>query len=150
MILCIDPGTTCAGWAGFSKEDKALLRCGLVRGSDWIETAKNLPAFSECDTLIIEDPRIYPASKARANDIMKLAKSVGAFVASVDAAYTKLVTPATWKKSIPKLIHQKRIMRALTDSELAILNGCQCPKSLLHNTVDAVGIGLWYVRRYRA
>ena len=150
MIVCIDPGTTCVGFAVFSKEDSALLRCGLVRGDDWIDTASKVPAFPNCDILVIEDPRIYPVSKARPNDLMKLAKAVGAIVATVDAKYAKLVTPGTWKKSIPKMIHQKRIRRALTSTEKALLDATACPKSLLHNTIDAVGIGLWYTRRYRA
>ena len=147
MIVCIDPGTTCIGIAVFSESQNALVSCDLVRGEDWIDTFNRLPDFENLETLVIEDPRIYPVSKARANDLMKLAKSVGAIVAKVDAKFTKLVTPATWKGSVPKRIHQKRILRALTAEEKTILNKCPCPKSLLHNTIDAVGIGLWYLRR---
>ena len=147
MIVCIDPGTTCIGIAVFDESQNELVSCDLIRGKDWIDTASKIPNFGKLETLVIEDPRIYPISKARPNDLMKLAKAVGAIVAKVDAKFTKLVTPSTWKGSVPKRIHQKRILRAMTDEEKNILNKCPCPKSLLHNTIDAVGIGLWYVRR---
>ena len=147
MILCVDPGTTCAGFAIFSKSDSSLIRCGVFRGDDWIDTANKIPEFEGIEKLIIEDPRIYPVTNVNPNDLMKLAKAVGAIVAKIDAKHTKLVTPSKWKKSVPKKIHQKRIWRTLEEKEKEILDGCLCPKSLHHNVVDAVGIGLWELKR---
>ena len=144
MIVAVDPGTTCTGVAVFQNE--ILISCYLPRGKTWIDTFRALPTLRP-DVLVVEDPRIYPVSKARPNDILKLARSVGAVVAKIDAPETRLVTPATWKKSVPKRIHQKRILKALNEQEKAVLDNCDCPKSLLHNTVDAVGIGLWFLKR---
>ena len=144
MIVAIDPGTTCIGVAVFHNDN--LTACYLPRGRDWIETFRNVPKLGP-EVLVVEDPRIYPVSKARHNDILKLARSVGAVVAKIDAPKTRLVTPATWKKSVPKHIHQRRILRALSERETAVLNDCKCPRSLRHNVVDAVGIGLWFLER---
>ncbi len=157
MIVSIDPGTKCAGYAVFAESDTeskpVMIRCGVFRGDDWIDTANHTPEFSELDKenlkLIIEDPRIYPVTNVRPNDLMKLANSVGAIVAKVNAKFTKLVTPSRWKKSIPKTIHQKRILRCLSPEEKQILDNCLCPKSLQHNVVDAIGIGLWHVGRMK-
>ncbi len=157
MIVSIDPGTKCSGFAVFAESDTeekpVLIRCGVFRGDDWIDTANHVPEFS-CENpddlkLIIEDPRIYPVTNVRPNDLMKLSAAVGAIVAKVSAKFTKLVTPSQWKKSVPKTIHQKRIWRTLNESEKEILDSCLCPKSLHHNVVDAVGIGLWHVGRMK-
>ena len=129
MIVSIDPGTKCSGFAVFAESDTeekpVLIRCGVFRGDDWIDTANHVPEFS-CENpddlkLIIEDPRIYPVTNVRPNDLMKLSAAVGAIVAKV----------------------------SVNESEKEILDSCLCPKSLHHNVVDAVGIGLWHVGRMK-
>lgn len=148
-MVCIDPGTQCAGYATFSEEDKAMISCGVFRGNDWMDTAARVPDFGKVDKLVIEDPRVYPITNVDPNNLMILAKAVGAIVANVKAIHTKLVTPSRWKKSVPKKIHQKRILRGMTPEETQILENCLCPKSLKHNVIDAVGIGLWELRRIK-
>jgi len=149
LIVCIDPGTQCAGFATFSESDKGMLSCGVFRGKDWMDTAGRVPDFGQVAKLVIEDPRVYPITNVDPNNLMTLAKAVGAIVANVKALHTKLVTPSRWKKSVPKKIHQKRILRAMSQSETQLLENCLCPKSLQHNVVDAIGIGLWELRRMK-
>jgi len=57
--------------------------------------------------------------------------------------------PREWKGQVPKRIHQPRIIKALTDEERAEMDKDLAPytKSLRHNALDAVGIGLKYLRR---
>jgi len=62
--------------------------------------------------IIIEGQRIYPGSKARPNDMIKLSKIAGA-AAGVFAMYlpdTKILIPEPreWKGSVPKAVHQAR------------------------------------------
>jgi hypothetical protein len=56
------------------------------------------------------------------------------------------ITPEAWKGQVPKAVHQRtRILPRLSESDVAKLH-MACPKkSEMHNLVDAVGLGLWYL-----
>ncbi len=55
------------------------------------------------------------------------------------------VTPFAWKGNTPKGIQASRILSALTKAEHEAVSWPK--KSLAHNVVDAIGIGLWRAGR---
>lgn len=105
------------------------------------------------DPVIVgEKPQIYTAQKSKAdpNDLITLAVKLGCYfgIASMVGARTCEVSPATWKRQLPKHVAGKRIMQALTDPEReAVRNLHALSATMLHNAVDAIGIGLHYVGR---
>ena len=48
---------------------------------------------------------------------------------------------------MPKDIHNRRVLKALSESELAVLPKRPRAKTPDNNMVDAVGIGLWRLGR---
>lgn len=74
-------------------------------------------------------------------DLLELTGVVGAVVSEVPFIVGRGVLPRTWKKQQPKEVHHPRILSSLDASERKnIVSG---PKYLLHNTYDAIGIGLF-------
>lgn len=143
MLLAIDPGEH-TGWALFNS-DKQLVDCGLG-------DARKSPKFGPLVSVTIEQPVIYPRMKARPNDIVTLALGAGEWAGIFrPLAPVEYVEPSKWKGSVPKAKHQPRIWAKLTETEFAIVERAfvagKVPKSLKNNVVDAVGIGLWKVKR---
>jgi hypothetical protein len=145
-MISVDPGAH-PGYAVFDR--KVLIHAG----TEWVEAWRPY-----CDELIIEHPTIYPHSKARPNDIVTLAITAGRMAQRVGAEKEIWVLPRQWKGSIPKTrnisdyLCYKRVLAVLTDSEnltLAWALGI-IPKAREFDVVDAVGIGLWGLRRFRA
>jgi hypothetical protein len=94
---------------------------------------------------LIEEPTIYPHSKARPADVMALQLKVGELKGRFEAVGCKvdLVQPRTWKHSVPKPIHHARISKALTDAERRLAEGAR------GDTWDAIGLGLWKLGRMK-
>ena len=61
----------------------------------------------------------------------------------------RFVSPAAWKGQVPKKIHHPRILRSLSEVEREIVLDVLdlLPASTRHNVLDAVGIGLWALKR---
>ena len=146
MLLSVDPGTRSLAWASWHDR---LSACGLARtkkqglGAQAHDLVTQLPAGDL--EVVVELPRIYPYDKKRQpNDLIDLA-----FVAGMCGLLGDSVTavvPTTWKGQTPKPIHHRRIMEQLTMEELLVVKACiaNIPKSLRHNVIDAIGIGLYY------
>jgi len=142
--LSIDPGTKEMGWALW--EDNELSMCGLARGKNWLETVQALPKFT-LQKLTIEDQQIYRRSPINAHSLLAVARVVGAVIAYYDFVPSVIVAPAKWKGQLPKDVCNRRTLAKLTQNELNQIEAAPCPKSLKHNLLDAVGIGLWATRR---
>jgi hypothetical protein len=145
MLLCIDPGAH-TGWALFSAYGPdwhfdTLSRCGLTTPAKWDKLA-SIGAL--CDVLI-EEPTIYPHSKARPADVMALQLKVGELKGRFEAVGRKveLVQPRTWKRSVPKRVHHARAARVLTWPEQQLVSGQR------HDVWDAVCMGLWKLGRMK-
>lgn len=135
MILGIDPGVD-TGWA-IVDEKAALQSCGL----GYIPDDLAQRAFS---LVIIEKPQIYPNTGVKqANDLIGLATMVGRYSERFRQNPISLVLPHTWKGSVPKEIHNRRVLSKLDKVELYLLNAVKCPKSKQHNVIDAVGLAKW-------
>lgn len=152
-LLAVDPGTTALGWAWFT--DGRLYQCSLLRAKNTQEMTQVikhtfLPSTQE---LVIERPQLYVFGRAKA-DPNKVAQVT--FIAGVTAGRTShgklfLPYPGEWKGQVPKSIHNERVLEVLEARERAIYDkeSKAWPASLRHNILDAIGLGLWHLRRIR-
>jgi hypothetical protein len=95
--------------------------------------------------VLIEEPTLYRHSKARPADVMALQLKVGELKGRFEAVgcRVELVQPRTWKRQVPKDIHNARTLKALTDAERRLVEGQR------HDVIDAVGLGLWKLGRMK-
>lgn len=145
-VIAIDPGND-TGWACFVSG--VLLTCGTDRYPIFFHD----PTFSRGARVIIEKPQGRERhSKGSQNQIIDLAIKAG----ELSGFYKKqpwvklvtLVTPVEWKGSVPKEIHNRRVLAKLTEQELALLPVRPRARNPYdHNTVDAIGLGLWLLKR---
>ena len=161
--LALDPGLRGCGVAVFSDEG-VLVECEYVRSGSKADDLEGAMAMAEAvedaftlpyKHLAVEWPQVYAGSKQKgdANDLINLA----AVVASVCTRYgTSIITrykPRDWKGQVPKEVIQARILGApgvvgrLSAEEVAVFKDCDCPKSLRHNVLDSIGIGLHFLDR---
>jgi hypothetical protein len=143
MLLAYDPGRDC-GWAVF--DEQGVYVRGGVRG---------VPDATGVRQAIIERPQVYRASRSKGdpNDLITLAIGVGRMQERLESkgVTVELVLPATWKGQIPKEVHHRRILEVLTATERTRLSASLSgiAPSIRHNLLDAVGLGLWFLRRGR-
>jgi hypothetical protein len=154
FILAIDPGEN-TGWALFdwpaTQRPACLVACGIGH-----------PPFGVAKKVFIEMPQFYPRGHKRPNDLIKLAFTAGRLVGASGVAemgYGYEATyflPHEWKGNIPKETCNNRARMRLQPDELAVLAACENVilayggggKSVLHNVLDAIGIGLFAVGRF--
>jgi hypothetical protein len=135
-LFAIDPGA-CSGWALFHRLGTVwYLAAAGIATPDTLRSPLKDP-----DLVIIEDPEIYPNSKARPSNILTLAKVVGRYQERFRTSAQRLVHPHAWKGSIDGDIFCKRIEASLTDKDRAAME--KCPASKVNNILDAIGLGRW-------
>ncbi len=160
-LLSLDPGIRGCGAALF--EDGRLVACDYVKNPvkkgddfeailamarqvhDWVLVNHGNGPFD----LVAEWPRIYTVSKSKGdnNDLLPLV-GVGCAVATFATSATR-VFPHEWKHQLSKEVCHQRIRNRLTLPEMIVLEDALArAKSLAHNTLDAVGIGLHHVGRF--
>lgn len=146
-IVSIDPGKR-SGWAVFF--DGELLFADAWAEADMLDGALPMVGIAPA-VAVIECPVIYPLGKGKGdpNDLITLAVLVGDLRgfyrrAGLDVA---LVKPRTWKGTVPKRIHNERVLGALTPEERALLPRRPRARDFDHNMLDAVGLGLWQLAR---
>lgn len=158
-LMTLDPGLRGCGIAYFH-DDGTLLHAkylknpvkkgggpeawlGFLTASedyrDWNETV---------DHFVSEFPQVYRAgaSKGDPDDLLQLAGIVGVFSANIAAREYLAIRPREWKGNVPKDVHHARLTKALDDHERLIVEE-SAPPSLRHNVLDAVGIGLWWLKK---
>jgi hypothetical protein len=157
-IVSIDPGVRGCGVAMFDEAGLCWARYLSNRaktGDDYF--AANFMASEvfyavvdeEPKFAIIECPMVYRGAqqKGAQSDIIAVAGvsyATAARLAPVGVSCQR-VFPYQWKGQVPKEIMLKRIESTLKAQELARIE--KTPKSLRHNVIDAVGIGLHYFGR---
>lgn len=94
---------------------------------------------------IIEFPKVH-RDTPNAESIVKLAAACGAYTALLQAAdfYVEWVEPRAWKGTVPKDIMYKRILAKVPKDQYANIERVHD-----HNVIDAVGIGLWKIKKDR-
>lgn len=151
MILAIDPGVHACGAALF-RPDGRLHAAEYVRIATVGRAAGEVRGFvmranlGHSDVpLLIEKPRIYPGPDQRKgdlNDLIDLAEVVGALRATFHTE--KVFYPSDWKGQVPKAVMTARIEDTLTPEERSRIVRVGAKD---HNTLDAVGIGLFHFGR---
>ena len=149
-ILAIDPGTRTTGYAIF--DNSLLAACGCWTADGLYEMLAEIMLASVRMTLpheilpelktVVERPQVYGQRKWKGdpNDLIGVALVAGAAAVLFPAA--NFVLPHAWKQSAPKDVIQKRVREALSAAELKLV-----AEAKKHDIWDAVGLGLWYIRR---
>lgn len=156
-ILAVDPGTAATGiclladghpqWIrvirvkGARAEDRLPEMCCVV--SDTVATQCR---YGDVDTVVVEDQMIRPSDK-RPNNILDLAKVIGAVYAGVPRPLkVKLYSPipVEWKGSTNADVFTARI-KGLCPAAADQMH--DVPESLKHNGYDALGLALWAIRK---
>lgn len=173
LLLAVDPGIRGCGVALF--KDSALIACAYAKnpvksGSDfdavislakevygwWNERLFDFYRGGELDLrLVLEWPRVYTASKSKGdnNDLMPLV-AVDAAVVALFGVPARRVYPRDWKSTLSKEQTQARVESRLrpmgggSGEWSAYCEGTDAARSLAHNVVDAVGIGLHALGRF--
>lgn len=158
-VISIDPGLRHCGAAFYV--DGQLAKAHLVKNeekhargpmthlrmaeavSKWLRLVGARTGYY---TLVVEYPRIYPGStqqKGDLNDIVELGGVVSALVAwlAVEPENFRALYPSEWKGQTPKDVMNERVLKRLSGEEKTTLMSSD------HNTLDAVGIGLFHLGR---
>lgn len=162
VLLALDPGIRGAGVAIFV--DGQLTRCAYVKnemkkGSGPAECVTMADAVDEwisgkeIDEVIVEWPRVYQRGGGRTkgdpNDLLALVGVDCALVAFLMPNDVSHVEPSQWKGQMTKEVVEVRVRSRLAPSEMIALDeGAREAKSMAHNMVDAVGIGLHHLGRF--
>jgi hypothetical protein len=138
-LLAIDPGAR-TGWAFYLDVGGWFLQaCGVAQPDE------DFCPFAQVKDVVIENPQIYPQSRARPNDILTLARIVGRYEERFRAARVRLVKPREWKGSINGDVFCARIEASLPERDRPALSAYR--GGYRHNCVDAVGLGAWALRQ---
>jgi len=151
VIVAIDPGVKVLGWAAFL-DSGALVDCGISRtkardlSAALAEHVENMREFSPA-VVALESMRYTPGRRTTPQDLIDV-QTIGVGVASA-LGPVRLYPPSAWKGSIPKDVHHARTRAALEPEERERLGAilAQCPKINRKEILDAVGIGLYHLKR---
>lgn len=165
MLVALDPGKRVGGFALFD-DHNALVFTDVVSVHKSVKDTESARFFAfavsrlvtkfeeTCspEHLVAEWPENYGASsgaaKAKAGDLLFLAATVGA-VSGLLQLETTHVAPKTWKGQLPKEVCQQRIEKRLSSDELKVWHDLHVRRGASwHHAADAVGIGLWYLKRF--
>ena len=153
-LVAVDPGKN-TGLAFFI--DGMLARIGCISPKNF---AYNLELFTggvhQCAmTYVVEIPEIYRSrhSKGDPNHLIPLAKQCGMVqgLAETNGALYHEYKPKAWKGQLPKHVMRNRIkaLRILTPHEEHVLQTTPFSKEEEHNAWDALGLGLWHLKRLK-
>ncbi len=153
-ILAVDPGTAATGVCLLTDGHPTWIRVVRVKGATADDRLPEMCRLvgqlvlnsynSGVDTLVVEDQMIRPTDK-RPNDILQLAKVIGAVLANQyhgSRLYTPL--PVQWKGSADSDAFVRRI-KALFPAAGEQMH--DVPEHLKHNGYDALGLAVWAIRK---
>lgn len=142
MILAVDPGKHAQGLAWFY--DGKLMSAVYVNNADLVNEIDSYDSVTE---LHIER-QYLPKGHPRPMDIVELAHGAGLVRGVVQALSPSVKViehlPVQWKGNVPKPIMAKRILAKLDPNEVARIQRVGYKD---HNTLDAIGIGLFALKR---
>jgi hypothetical protein len=166
-ILAIDPSISATGVAFLEGQE---LRWGrLVRG---ISATSHSPAFrcaqvahalwelsdiswvletkGNFDVVVIEWPVVRNMNTSRGDnsDLLLTAGVAAAIAVQCPTPNIICVKPEDWKGQVDPDVMTTRIMSKLSPMERERLDS-KCPTGLMHNVLDAVGLGRWYSEKQR-
>lgn len=166
MILCVDPGLRGCGTAVF--EGETLKHSAYVRNTSqdgrgagvWADMAKcvynyyhaiplRLDFGASFTRVLIETQIIRPTDEPfKQSAIMEVQGVAGALAGLYGQTSTVLgFTPERWKGSVAGDVMTERISKRITVAEWENFKSHGTKGALDHNSIDAVGIGLYYLGR---
>lgn len=157
-MICIDPGLRGCGVAVFNRGDAQLIRACYVPNDErvgrgpkvWVAMAKKvkfvlLSLTGLTARFYLEVPQVYGGPRDEdPNDLIDLAGVVGAIAAMFPDSIHSFYLPRQWKGTVPKKMMTQRISEQLAPEELKVI---QTAGAKDHNTLDAIGIGLFTLGR---
>ena len=174
MLIAIDPGYARRGQgcAVALFEEGLLCALGFAR-PDTVPLRDFAPrAASE---VVWECPQVDARTRSATPHVVQLAAVGGTLAgmyAGACACRAVAIPPTTWKGATPKPVHHARMWRALCSAEQTMLGGAETRERIeqaarsgaldrwgkpgasyypvtwdTHNLLDAVGLGLWRLRR---
>lgn len=157
VFVSLDPGKHAVGYAIFI--DRELKACGLAKQAGDVKYHWMAEEYTDEPTvcrnrswperIVMEIPQIYDRRrwKGNPNDLLPIIAHGALIAGTLHPIYFETVTPEDWKGQVPKEIQNERDRRALTPTELDVLTSAPVAASKLHNVIDAVGVGLWALKR---
>jgi hypothetical protein len=154
-LLAVDPAVNDAGLALFRHGELVWAWVaqaeGAARADRWHWYARHVRHALEQRgvderelTLVVERMQAYPRSPVDPNDLLDVQGTAGAVVGAVPQARRVVaVHPREWKGQRPKSAIVADVRRAGIRDALIVAPSA----GVRHNAVEAVGIGLWYLRR---
>lgn len=157
FLVSIDPGVyscavavwkACNGPLGTS--EPVLYGAGLSTPSDASRTSLEVLTLIESlgaslAPVVIETPVKYATRRSTHKDVERMLVVVRELKSAYPPASWREVSPFAWKGNTPKGIQAARILSALSKEEHDAVTWPK--KSLRHNVIDAIGIGLWHTGR---
>lgn len=159
MILCIDPSTaaTNTGWAIFETWPQGTLTTSGIL----VACGKTAPPpawLTDITEAVLERPVIYPHGRTpNPNDIVKLGVTVGemAGVLAANGVSVRYVEPRAWKGTLDKDTCCRRAWGRLRPDDERWVAEKYRPETSgpvrggKDHVLDAIGIGLWAIGRWR-
>ncbi len=163
-LIAIDPGKKGCGVAVFY--DGRLGECEFIEGTraeivERGDTVASMRSPMQGISVVLEKPVVYDRKnwEGDPNDLIEItitgallasAMHIGGFEYEFEA-----VTPQQWKGQTPKEIMNKRVWKFLHDSDApdhgelsaALYGRRHTTGGKWHNVLDAIGIGLWRLKR---
>lgn len=152
MLVCIDPGKKLCGVSMFSDRGY-LLRAELVRADDVVTLADGVAEAVKKNrienrlVLAYEMPQVYMSDPGKAKSLFPLAVTDGAVAYALRPNEIVEYKPHDWKGSVDPDVMTKKIKErwmTAADHKAVVIPSA---KSLAHNIYDAVGIGIYHLRR---
>lgn len=134
-LITVDPGVKKSAIALWSYQDELLFADDLSNS----EVTRILIKLRSV-RLLVETPVLYLYQRKKHKDVGDLARVAKCFKAISKRG--EGVQPSVWKGQVPKKVHGARIIEALKKEEIE-----KAMSIKNHNTIDAVGIGLWALGR---
>jgi len=153
-LLAIDAGFQHFGWSVFSQGSLVEADLGTnetlefslgVQPPNFEKVLSEIILSNQWSSplAVIEYPK-NRISTPNVDSLLKLAASCGAYTALLQAAgfSVEWVLPHEWKGHVPKQVMCKRILDKLETHEYSKVRRLKN-----HNVLDAVGVGLWKLKR---
>lgn len=159
LLVCFDPGQT-VGVSVWIKQK--LVFCGYGKIDKYLDQKNILNNVYSGDlaggTLIVERPMSYSLKGKRMlvnpNDLLQTdfrAGLLSGYYLGMGMDLEEIRPPSLWKGQVPDDVILERVLEKTSDKERELIGEAKSAraKKLDHNMVDAIGMGLWRLNRWR-
>ena len=165
-IMSVDPSINYCGWGAYVKADsqwriagKGLIKPNKELGDDEYIKSKDVykqvaSGIKICEgkfgkvLLVLETPAHWAIGGFEARESGNMGKLHFLCGMLYTLSDTFLVYPANWKGQYPKPVVRNRMIRIFKEENSGIVDADKLAielEKINHNTMDAIGIGYWYL-----